>query len=84
MVIELARFLADVGSIYTTHMRDEGDRIEDALAETFETAAAAGVKVVISHHKCTGKRNWGRSARTLELIDRDYNRSEILGTHGHL
>lgn len=68
-VTALATIAAAAGGIYTTHMRDEADQVEDSLAETFATAAAAGVSVVISHHKCAGPRNWGRSIATLQLID---------------
>lgn len=68
-VIALVELLASAGGIYTTHMRDEADDVEESLKETFETAQAAGVPVVISHHKCAGRRNWGRSSKTLSLID---------------
>jgi N-acyl-D-amino-acid deacylase len=67
-VIALAELLAPVGGIYTTHMRDEADDVEQSLEETFVTAQAAGVPVVISHHKCSGRANWGRSLQTLAKI----------------
>jgi len=68
-VIALAELLAPVGGIYTTHMRDEADDVEKSLEETFATAQAAGVPVIISHHKCSGRANWGRSGQTLQTID---------------
>lgn len=68
-VIALAELLAPVGGIYTTHMRDEANDVEKSLDETFETAKRAGVPVVISHHKCSGRANWGRSVDTLQKID---------------
>ena len=68
-VIALAQLLAPAGGIYTTHMRDEGDQVEESLQEAFDTARAAGVPVIISHHKCSGRSNWGRSQQTLERID---------------
>lgn len=68
-VIALLEPLAGTGALYTTHMRDEGDHVAESLEETFETAARAGVAVVISHHKCTGRRNFGRSVETLKRID---------------
>jgi N-acyl-D-amino-acid deacylase len=67
-VIALAELLAPVDGIYTTHMRDEADGVEQSLEETFATAQAAGVPVVISHHKCSGRANWGRSLQTLAKI----------------
>ena len=69
-VVALAALLAPVGGIYTTHMRDEADDVEQSLEEAFATAQAAGVPVIISHHKCSGKANWGRSVQTLAQIHR--------------
>ncbi len=68
-VTALAELLSDVGGIYATHMRDEADGVLDSLAESFETANRAQVPIVISHHKCAGPRNWGRSKETLPVID---------------
>ncbi len=55
-------------SIYATHMRDEGDHVLEAVEETIETGRAAGVQTVISHHKCAGPKNYGRSTETLAAI----------------
>lgn len=69
-IIELTRTLRAFGALHTTHLRDEGDQIMPALEESFAIGRAAGVPVVISHHKCAGKQNHGRSRETLALIDR--------------
>jgi N-acyl-D-amino-acid deacylase len=66
-VIELAKSLA--GALHTTHMRDEADGIAQSLEETFAIGREADVPIVISHHKCAGLRNHGRSHETLEMID---------------
>ena len=68
-VTALVKHLAAVGGVYTTHMRDEGDHVIAAIEETLDTAREAGVRVVISHHKCSGSRNFGRSRETLALIE---------------
>jgi len=68
-VVALAEVLSDRGGIYTTHMRDEHDGVLESLQETFETANRAQVPVVISHHKCSGPKNWGRSQETLPMIE---------------
>ena len=60
-VVALAKITASVGGIYSTHMRNEHDGIANSLTETFETARLAAIPVVISHHKCGGRDNWGRS-----------------------
>jgi N-acyl-D-amino-acid deacylase len=68
--------LSGTGAVYTTHMRDEGDHVCDSLEESFGTAAHAGVPVIVSHHKCTGRRNFGRSRETLALFDHARTRQD--------
>lgn len=67
-IIAVARPLKDYGGRYVTHMRDEGDRIVEAMEETFRIGRELGVPVIISHHKVVGPRNKGRSAETLALL----------------
>lgn len=70
-IIALAGVLREFDdAVYATHMRDEGDYVVEAVEETLRTGAAADVPVVISHHKCAGTPNYGRSTETLELIER--------------
>lgn len=69
-LLEILKPVAEAGGIYTTHMRDEYDGVEKSLLDSFETAKKASVSLVISHHKCAGKKNWGRSVDTLALIDK--------------
>lgn len=69
-VIEVCRPLTEHQGVYCTHMRDEGDRVVDALEETFRIGRELGVPVVISHHKVLGRANHGRSVETLALIER--------------
>jgi len=64
----IAQPLRQFGGIYCTHMRDEAERVLDALDESFSTARALGVPVVISHHKVMGRENHGRSRETLPRI----------------
>jgi N-acyl-D-amino-acid deacylase len=64
----LAALLRPAGALYTTHMRNEGDAVLDSLEESFATGRAAGVPVVISHHKTVGRQNFGRTAETLPII----------------
>jgi N-acyl-D-amino-acid deacylase len=64
----LAARLRPAGALYTTHMRDEAARVLDSLDESFHVGEAAGVAVVISHHKVTGVANFGRTAETLPKI----------------
>ncbi|MDJ0936518.1 MAG: D-aminoacylase [Kiloniellales bacterium] len=68
-VIEIARGLQAFGALHSTHMRDEGDHVLESLEESFRIGREAGAPLVISHHKCTGRRNFGRSGETLARID---------------
>ncbi len=67
-IVALAQVLSRRHALYTTHMRDEGDGVVDSVREAIEIGRRAGVAVVISHHKCSGRRNWGLSRQTLALI----------------
>jgi N-acyl-D-amino-acid deacylase len=76
-VTALARVVARHRGVYTTHLRSEMADILDAMHEASDTAFAAGVPLIISHHKCAGPGNWGRTLQTLPLIDRLAERQEI-------
>ncbi len=76
-VAALLEGLAGTGAVYTTHMRDEGDHVCDSLHESFDTAARAGVPVIVSHHKCTGRKNFGRSRETLSLFDQARKQQQV-------
>jgi len=65
----LAGIAGEAGGIYTTHIRNEMNDILAALDEAFATARRGRVPLVVSHHKCAGPQNWGRSAETLAQID---------------
>ncbi|MEO6815347.1 MAG: D-aminoacylase [Edaphobacter sp.] len=68
-VVTLAKLLAATGSIYTTHMRTETEGILDAMNEAFHIGRQSSVPVVISHLKCAGIANWGRSGEVLQALD---------------
>jgi N-acyl-D-amino-acid deacylase len=59
----------DFGVFYSTHMRSEGDKVLDSLGESFAVGRKAKLAVVISHHKCVGTANHGRSTETLACIE---------------
>ena len=76
-VIEIAAPLRDHQALYVTHMRNEADNVIESLEESLEIGHAAGVPVVISHHKCMGHRNFGRSTETLALLNRARARQPV-------
>ncbi|MDR3003996.1 MAG: D-aminoacylase [Acidovorax sp.] len=68
-LVALATAAARHGGVYATHIRDELAQILPALQEAAQTARQAGLPLVLSHHKCAGAANWGRTQETLGLID---------------
>ena len=68
-LVALAAAAGRRGGIYATHMRNEGDRIDEALNETFHIARAANVPVEIWHLKVAGRTNWGRMPHVLARLD---------------
>lgn len=68
-VLALAEPLAAAGAIYTTHLRSETDAILDAMNEAFRIGRGSSVPVVVSHLKCAGVDNWGRSQEVLLALD---------------
>src|SRR5687768_13021283 len=69
-VVALARELGGAqGGLYATHMRNEADGLLDAVREAIRIGEEAGVPVQISHHKASGRGNWGRVRDSLRLID---------------
>jgi N-acyl-D-amino-acid deacylase len=76
-IVEVCRPLTALRGIYATHMRNEDAAIVAAMDETFAIGRTLGVPAVISHHKCVGKANHGRSGETLALIERTRSTQEI-------
>ena len=68
-ILSLAEPLAAAGGIYTSHMRTEAEEILSAMQEAFSTGRNSRVPVVISHLKCAGVANWGRSGEVLHALD---------------
>jgi N-acyl-D-amino-acid deacylase len=67
-VVALAKAAAKYKGIYTSHMRDEGDSVTEAIEEAIHVGREANMPVEISHFKLSGQQNWGRSRETLPMI----------------
>ena len=68
-LIALARAARRHGGIYASHMRNEGEQIDDALNELFRIAKEADIPAEVSHLKLSGRKTWGRMPRILARID---------------
>lgn len=68
-IVELAKAVAQFGGIYTSHIRGEGFTLIDAVEEAIQIGERTGVPVEISHHKASGKANWGKVRQTLRMME---------------
>ena len=73
----LTRVVGQHGGVYVTHMRSEMDSIIEAMHEAADTAKAGRTPWILSHHKCAGPKNWGRTIETLALLDRMAKTQEV-------
>jgi N-acyl-D-amino-acid deacylase len=68
-VVELAKVAKAHGGIYTSHLRDEGPALLEAMQEAIRVGRDAGIPVQISHCKQDTKRLWGTTGQMLQLIE---------------
>jgi N-acyl-D-amino-acid deacylase len=66
----LCRPLREYALPYATHMRDEEDRLVEAVDEAIAIAQGAGSRLQISHLKTNGRRNWPKIHTVLSRIER--------------
>lgn len=69
-LVAVASVAAEHGGVYATHIRDELEGILDAMLEAAGTAKQSGLPLILSHHKCAGSANWGRTLETLPLVEK--------------
>lgn len=68
-IVNLTRVAARYGGMYFTHMRDEGDKIDEGLDEAFRVGREANIPVNIWHLKVGGRANWGKMPHVIQRID---------------
>jgi N-acyl-D-amino-acid deacylase len=68
-IVALAKVAAARGGLYASHLRNEGTRIDEAMAEAIAVGEAARCPVQISHLKIDSPRHWGASSRVLATLD---------------
>jgi N-acyl-D-amino-acid deacylase len=69
-VVALARAAAKYGGVYTSHMRDEGAHVLDAIAEAIRVGREGGMRVELSHFKIDNQRLWGSSEKSIALVEK--------------
>lgn len=76
-IVFLASRVGEQRGVYATHLRDEMDGVLAAMEEAFAIGEQAEVPVLISHHKCSGLANFGRSRDTLALFEAMRGRLDV-------
>ncbi|GAB4161444.1 MAG: hypothetical protein Tsb009_38710 [Planctomycetaceae bacterium] len=67
-IAALAKVAGEYGGRYFTHMRNEGDRLLEAIDEALQIGKVAGTPVHIFHLKAAGKQNWGKMPQAIAKI----------------
>lgn len=75
-VVALGVAAGKFGGVYASHMRDEGEKVLEAIREAADVAKAAGVPAQLSHFKIDTPRLWGMSTKSLALVEQ-YRREGV-------
>ncbi len=68
-LVSLCEVVAKHGGIYSTHIRNEGLGVFEAVKEAIEIGERARVPVDVIHLKIADQQYWGRMAEVIELIE---------------
>ena len=68
-LIALAKVAGEYQGKYISHLRSEGNRLEEAVAELIRISRESGVPAEIYHLKAAGQRNWPKMDRVLAMVE---------------
>jgi len=68
-IIELARVVSKHGGMYISHIRDEEDKLLEAVQELIEIAEEAEIRSEIYHFKASGTANWHLLDEAISLVE---------------
>jgi N-acyl-D-aspartate/D-glutamate deacylase len=68
-LVELSKVVARHGGIYSTHNRNEGTGVFEAVKEAIAIGERAGVPVDVIHLKIADQKYWGRMDEVVALIE---------------
>jgi N-acyl-D-amino-acid deacylase len=68
-LVALASVAAQKGGLYAAHLRNEGNRLGEAIDEIIEIGRRAHIPVEIYHFKQAGKSNWGKLADAVRRVE---------------
>lgn len=67
-IAALCKVAGEYGGRYYTHMRNEGDRLLEAIDEALEISKAGGTPLHIFHLKAAGRANWQKIDQAVAKI----------------
>lgn len=67
-LMALVSAASEYGGAYISHLRSEGDRLEEAVQELIKIASVTGAPAEIYHLKASGRANWDKLDNVFELI----------------
>ncbi|UCH11696.1 MAG: D-aminoacylase [Fidelibacterota bacterium] len=68
-IIELVKMIQPFDGVYATHMRNQGEHIQEAIEESIRIGREAGVRVQIAHIKLATEDVWGEYGLITGPID---------------
>src|SRR5499427_5167402 len=68
-LVELCRVVPKHGGLYSTHNRNEGTGVFEAVREAIAVGERAGVPVDVIHLKIADEKLWGRMNEVVALIE---------------
>ncbi len=76
-IVELVKIVAKKGGVYASHIRNERDKVEEAVEEALTIGKRANIRVLISHVKAAEKENWGKIPKVLKQLETFNETSEL-------
>lgn len=68
-IIELCKVAAKYKGKYISHMRSEGNRLEEAVDELIRIAREANIPAEIYHLKAAGRDNWSKMDKVIAKVE---------------
>jgi len=68
-LIALAKIVSEYDGMYISHLRSEGNQLNEALEELLDIARSTGVRSEIYHLKAAGQQNWHKLDILIKTID---------------
>ena len=68
-LIALVRAAAEFDGVYISHIRSEGNRLEEGVQELIKIASLTGAPAEIYHLKASGKENWHKLSTVFDMVE---------------